>query len=60
MEIVKEYNELLEAFMAQTSMSIEIDEEFTHIPLKKRLKDYHGDYKVTEWDTGAPVGREVF
>ena len=31
-----------------------------HIPLKERLKDYNGDYKAEEWDTGEPVGEEVF
>ena len=31
-----------------------------HIPLRERLKDYDGDYKTEEWDTGEPVGREVF
>lgn len=33
-----------------------------HIPLKERLKDYDYDngYKTEEWDTGEPVGNEVF
>ena len=31
-----------------------------HIPLKERLNGYSGDYKTEEWDTGEPVGREVF
>jgi len=31
-----------------------------HISLKERLKDYSGDYKTEEWDTGEPLGREVF
>lgn len=31
-----------------------------HIPLKERLKDYKGNYKAEEWDTGEPVGKEVF
>ena len=25
----------------------------------ERLKNYNGDYKTEEWDTGEPVGREV-
>jgi DNA-damage-inducible protein J len=29
-----------------------------HIPLKERLKNYSGEYKTVEWDTGEPVGRE--
>ena len=31
-----------------------------HIPLKERLNGYNGDYKTEEWNTGEPVGREVF
>jgi DNA-damage-inducible protein J len=33
-----------------------------HIPLKERLRnyDYNNGYKTEEWDTGEPVGREVF
>jgi len=27
---------------------------------KERLKDYNGDYRTEEWDTGEPVGKEVF
>jgi len=30
-----------------------------HIPLKERLKNYTGNYKTEEWDTGEPVGREL-
>ena len=30
-----------------------------HIPLKERLKNYSGNYKAEEWDTGEPVGREL-
>ena len=26
---------------------------------EERLKNYIGDYKTEEWDTGEPVGREV-
>ncbi len=31
-----------------------------HIPLKERLKDFNGEYKAEEWDTGKPMGREIF
>ena len=34
--------------------------KYRHIPLKERLKDYNGDYKTEEWDTGEPIGREEF
>ena len=30
-----------------------------HIPLKQRLKDYNGDYKAEEWDTGEPVRETI-
>ena len=30
-----------------------------HIPLKERLKDFHGEYEFEEWNTGADVGIEV-
>ncbi|GBU29434.1 hypothetical protein R84B8_02999 [Treponema sp. R8-4-B8] len=30
-----------------------------HITLKERLKNYSGNYKAEEWDTGEPVGREL-
>jgi len=33
--------------------------EHKHIPLKERLKNYDGNYKTEEWDTGKPVGREL-
>ena len=31
-----------------------------HLTTEERLKYYKGDYKTEEWDTGEPVGREVF
>ena len=31
-----------------------------HLTTAERLKDYNGNYKIDEWDTGEPVGREVF
>ena len=30
-----------------------------HKSLKERLKNYDGDYKCSELNTGSPVGREV-
>jgi len=30
-----------------------------HRTLKQRLLNYHGDYQISEWDTGNPTGREV-
>jgi len=31
-----------------------------HLTTEERLKNYSGDYKTEEWDTGKPIGREVF
>ena len=28
--------------------------------LEERFKNYTGDYKCAEWDTGKPVGKEVW
>jgi antitoxin MazE len=30
-----------------------------HIPLKERIKNYNENYKVSEWDTGKDIGKEV-
>jgi antitoxin MazE len=31
-----------------------------HLTLKERAADYDGDYKPLEWDTGRPVGKEIW
>jgi antitoxin MazE len=31
-----------------------------HLTLKERAADYGGDYKPLEWDTGRPVGKEIW
>jgi len=31
-----------------------------HLTTAERLRDYSGNYKTEEWDTGEPAGREVF
>ena len=31
-----------------------------HKSLKERLAGFEGEYVFEEWDTGAPVGREVW
>ena len=31
-----------------------------HKTLKERLEGYNGSYVFEEWDTGAPVGKEVW
>jgi antitoxin MazE len=34
--------------------------EQKHVPLKERIKNYNGNYKVSEWNTGKNIGKEVF
>jgi antitoxin MazE len=31
-----------------------------HLTLKERAAGYSGDYKPLEWDTGRPVGKEIW
>jgi len=30
-----------------------------HKTLKERIKDYNGDYRCSEWESGQSVGKEV-
>ena len=50
--------------MAQTTtINVRVDQpkyKRRHLTTAERLKTYNGDYKSEEWDTGEPVGREVF
>ena len=38
---------------------IVIKKALRHRTLKERLEGFEGEYVFQEWDTGAPVGREV-
>ena len=31
-----------------------------HLTIEERLKEYSGDYKCSELDTGKPVGNEIW
>lgn len=31
-----------------------------HLTLRERLADYNGNYEPKEWDTGKPVGKEIW
>lgn len=31
-----------------------------HKTLKERIAEYNGDYRCNEWDTGKPLGKEVW
>ena len=52
-------NAFVRKALMEEAIPFEIKKKRRHIPLKERLKDYNGDYKAEEWDTGEPVGREV-
>ncbi|MCL2857426.1 MAG: AbrB/MazE/SpoVT family DNA-binding domain-containing protein [Oscillospiraceae bacterium] len=34
--------------------------DFRHKTLKERLAGFEGEYIIGEWDTGSPVGEEIF
>jgi hypothetical protein len=44
----------------EEAIPFQVKKKRRHIPLKKRLENDSDDYKFEEWDTGEPVGREVF
>ena len=37
-----------------------IEKKYTSKTLKERLAGFEGEYVFEEWDTGNPVGREVW
>lgn len=64
---------ILEALLLQENDQVELIAENNTIIIKKatrkrranksleeRFKNYTGDYKCTEYDWGAPVGKEVW
>ncbi len=64
---------ILDALLLQENDSVEIVAEKETIVIKKalrkrrakrsleeRFEGYSGDYQCAEWDTGKPVGREVW
>jgi DNA-damage-inducible protein J len=46
--------------LIEEAIPFQIKHKHRHLTTAERLRDYTGDYKVTEWDTGELVGREVF
>ncbi len=38
---------------------IVIEHSKRHKTLKERFKEYNGEYKCSEWNTGSPKGQEV-
>ena len=52
-------NEQVQIFAEQDKIIIKKAAERRHKTLEERLKGFEGEYVFEEWDTGAPVGREV-
>jgi len=53
-------NDMVEVTTENGSITIKkLENKRTHMMLKERLAGYEGVYVSEEWDTGAPVGKEV-
>ena len=53
-----EINETVEIYADETGIRIQKAQKVE--TLDDLFKDYNSDYKCTEWDTGTPVGKEVW
>ncbi|MDR0819055.1 MAG: AbrB/MazE/SpoVT family DNA-binding domain-containing protein [Oscillospiraceae bacterium] len=54
------YNERVRIIAEQDKIIIFRESPAAHKSLKERLAGFQGEYSFEEWDTNAPVGREVF
>lgn len=52
-------NEAVQIFAEQNKIIIEKATNIRHRTLAERLSNFEGEYTGQEWDTGAPVGKEV-
>ena len=53
-------NEQVQILAMRNQIVIKKAETKKRKTLKERLADFDGDYVFQEWDTGKPVGNEVF
>ena len=53
-------NEQVQILATQNQIVIKKIEPKRRKTLKERLEGFEGDYVFEEWDTGKPVGSEVF
>ena len=53
-------NEQVQVFATRNQIVIKKMKQPRRKTLKERLAGYDGDYEFQEWDTGKPVGNEVF
>ena len=53
-------NERVRISAEQDKIIIYREPQSSHKSLRERIAAFHGDYVLEEWDTGAPIGREVW
>ena len=60
MNISTVVNMLLKQMLMDEALPFQPKYKRRRLTTEERLRDYNGDYKTEEWNTGEPVGREVF
>ena len=52
-------NDKVEIVAVKNEIIIRKVDEIKHKTLAERLKNFSGEYKGEEWNTGKPIGREI-
>lgn len=52
-------NDKVEVIATKNQIIIKKVENIKHKTLAERLKNFTGEYKAEEWDTGESVGKEI-
>ena len=60
MNISTAVNMLFKQMLMDEALPFQPKVRRSRLTTEERLKNYSGSYKTEEWDTGEPVGREVF
>ena len=60
MNISTAVNMLLKQMLMDEALPFQPRYKRRRLTTEERLRNYSGNYKTEEWDTGEPVGREVF
>lgn len=60
MNISTVVNMLFKQMLMEEGLPFQPKYKRRHLTTAERLKNYNSDYKTEEWDTGEPVGRELF
>lgn len=54
-------NDKVEIIASENQIIIKkVENIHKHKTLAERLKSFEGEYEVKEWDTGEPVGKEIW